>query len=123
MPAMARYLLALNPSVPLTRYATSRTTMAPAGTVGAPTVTELFAQGSGTIRKAAMGCAGALGGVFVGLRISEVHQRPVAQVLGDVPRGALDRLRRRLLIGAHESPRSQNITVSWRRGESWNTVS
>ena len=49
------------------------------------------------------GTHGAFGVVLVGLRIAEVHEQPVAQILGDVPRVAVDRPGRRLLIGAHDA--------------------
>ena len=49
------------------------------------------------------GTHGAFGVVLVGLRIAEVHEQPVAQILSDVPRVAVDRPGRRLLIGAHDA--------------------
>jgi hypothetical protein len=79
------------------------------------------------------GAHGAFGVVLVGLRMAEVDQQPVAEVLRDVAGLALDRLGRGLLIGAHDAaqvfwvealreigraPRSQNITLSWRRSAS-----
>ena len=73
------------------------------------------------------GSYGALGIVFVRLRIAEIDQRPVAQILRDKPIGLADDLVDAAVIGsdhlaqvfgsrraesAVEPIRSQNITVS-----------
>jgi hypothetical protein len=59
----------------------------------------------------APGTHGAFGVVLVGLRITEVHEQPVAQILGDVPRVAVDRPGRRPLIGAHDAAQVLGVEV------------
>ncbi len=55
------------------------------------------------VQRAERGAHRARGVVLVGLRVAEVHEQPVAEVLRDVARVALDHCRRRILIGAHDA--------------------
>jgi hypothetical protein len=44
---------------------------------------------------------GAMGIIFMGLGIAEVHEEPVTEQLGDMPIIALDNVGTNLLIGTH----------------------
>ena len=75
--------------------------------------------------QASMNCA--LRVVFVRVRIAEVHQEAISQILGDVPGKLLDHRGTGGLIRTHDlaevfgvelAGKGQNSTVSWRRSAS-----
>lgn len=54
--------------------------------------------------------------VFMGLRVAEEDQHPIAQVLGQVPAKALGRLRARRLVGPDQPPQHFRIQALGQRG-------
>src|SRR5262249_2871544 len=59
---------------------------------------------------------GALGIVFMGLRIAKVDEEPIAEVLRDITLKLLDHLGARGLIGAHDLPEVFGIELTGQSG-------